>query len=174
MHNLLKNVFSLFFCIWHGICSCQQETFRNVHQEAAPNPLRLGPEFPASPQFTSPLLPGRHRPGCIHCSACRPLNSWRQTQTCLQSRNVDFILGAVGSLRGSGTGSEMNSCHGGDEPPGPLEGTRRASRKLSGNQDFCFQSWCSPERRGHRGSGGLSQPRASFWRRQLHWGNPER
>ena len=96
----------------------------------------------SQPPRNSPLLFAQAdtAPGCIRCPACRPLNSDVRPKLCLQSRNVDFILGAVGSLRGSRTGSEMNSCHGGDEPPGPLEGTRRASRKLSGSQDFCFQS----------------------------------
>ena len=39
---------------------------------------------------------------------------------------MDFILGC---LRGLGVGSEMNSCHGGDESPGPLEGTRGAEQE---------------------------------------------
>lgn len=57
---------------------------------------------------------------------------------CLRSRNVDFILGVVGCLRGSGTGSEMNSCRGGDEPPGPLEGTGRAEQEAERQSGLLF------------------------------------
>ena len=51
---------------------------------------------------------------------------------------MDFILGVVGCLRGSGTGSEMNSCRGGDEPPGPLEGTGRAEQEAERQSGLLF------------------------------------
>lgn len=118
-------------------------------------PFTAWTRVPSLPAIHLSSSSPRQTPPRLHPLFCLLSSTQLLTSDPNVSPVKEWILfwSAVGSLR-LRTGSEMNSCHGGDEPPGPLEGTRRASRKLSGNQDFCFQSECLALSGGHREVGG--------------------
>lgn len=115
----------------------------------------LGPKLRTLPVVHSP----RQTPPRLHpLSARLPLKLTSEPDTQglakskrLRSRNVDLTLGC---LRGLEAGSEMNGCHGGDEPPGPLQGARGAGQEAEWQSGLLLPGLMQLQVAGDRGSEG--------------------
>lgn len=175
LHNLLKNVFSFFL---HLTWTLQLPTgeLQEYPPRRSATPFTAWTKAPSPPR-NSPLLLSQVGtiPGCIHCPACLPLNSdirpkhpgFGQIQVS-QVKECGFYSGCGGipkRLRNRQWDEQLSRGRWAPRTTGRNRKSRAGSwatvRTFVSSPDVATSGEDTEE------VGGLSQPRASFWRRKF-------